>query len=283
MKFSLLLLIFFLSFFSWSQQFYGSISGGYQVIAKNEQPPSPIVNTYHQIVHPWFWGTEDYSFSQATFYNVSLGHIMRRNIGYEITGTSILPVYRESANDLVTKSFHGTFFRLNPKVVLISDLEKIQLLSKVGFLVGFGKANYYQTFRNDGTFNLGFTEATMKYEYTGSQSFGFTGSFGVSGKITKRISLFAEIVAVYQTFSPTKGKMTEHTMDGQDQLTLYNWDQYQTEIEFGDQSEAQNWTSSDVSNPQKLHKRSYSLSGCGVNFGVKFTFWTKKNVKSGES
>lgn len=281
-----LLLVFFIAFLghtSISQQLYGSVSGGYQVIIPEAQPPSPIVNTYHQIVFPWFWGAEDFSFNQATYYSVSLGHITRRNIGYEISGTYLNPVFSEQANEVVTKSFHGNFFRVNPRIVLASDLKKIQLISKLGFLVSYGKINYNQTFRNNGMSNISYDEATLNYEYTGAPSFGFTGCFGISGNVTKKISLFAEIEAVYQSFSPDEGEITEHTIDGQDQLELYNWQPYQTEIEFGDESEAQFWTSSDVSVPQKLYKRNYSLSGVGINFGVKLTLWSKKKVDDTES
>ena len=52
-----------------------------------------------------------------------------------------------------------------------------------------------------------------------------------------------------------------------------NLDPYYAQIAFGDESEWQNWNADDVSQAQKLYKRSYALGGFGCSVGLRVVLW----------
>ena len=264
------------SFLSYAQNIYGSISGGYQYIFQEAQPPSYIVNSFHQISDPWFWGQEDYSFEQMLTADVSIGYTFAKNFGFEITGTYLKPKSVISNEYLVNKTFSGNFWRINPKLVIIVPFKKLDVYAKIGGLISTGKIEYNQHFQNDGSWNLSNNESTVNYEYTAPVSLGFNASIGFSKRIARNIDIFSELQLTYQSFSPKNGKMTEFKYDNVDKFTQAEYDPYFTEIEFGEESEWYYWNSDDTSKPQKLYNRNYSLSGFDLTIGVKFTIWTKK-------
>lgn len=276
MNYLLLILASTFGLTSWSQSFYASIAAGHQVVIPIDEPASPIVNSYNAMVNPWAYGNENFTFKQVTNFDLSFGHMFHQNIGYELTGSYLKPVSDVYENDHnVTKTFSANYFRINPKIVINVAVKKFEFVSKLGFIVNFGKANYYQRFVNGGTYPaLNFESTAMNYEYTSPPSFGFNGSFGVSRKITHKIALFVDVFGTYLNFTPNKGAITEYTMNNEDLLPNYEWTPWEGQIDFGDESEGFTWTSNSP-DPEKLYKRNYSLSGYGLTLGVRFTLWVK--------
>lgn len=264
----------FIIHFSWTQSIYGSISGGYQYIDQNSQPPSYIVNSFHQISYSWFWREEDFSFTDAANLDLSFGHMLNENIGYELTGAYLKPFDLNDEDEYLKRNFSGQFLRMSARFILSVPLKNIELYSKVGLNYTVGKLNYYQVFHSNGLSYLDFEEARMEYEYTDGSSLGFNFSIGANINVNRRFSIFAEIYSIYETFEPSKGRMTKVGTDEDDELKYY--EPYFSQIEFGDESENSYYYSYDKTKPQKQYKRSYSLSGIGINVGVKFTIWRKK-------
>lgn len=280
MKYVILLSILTSSLFSWSQNIYGSISGGYLFNSNNDQPPSFIVNSYHQISLPWFWRQEDYSFKNSLHADLSFGHMLTENIGYELSGGYLKPMSVSDNSDYGKRIMTGDFYQASAKVVLSIPMKKFDFYTKLGVNMANGKMTYLQTIEYANVNSSGIPETLLEYEYKGPVSFGFNGAFGIDVPISKKVSFFTEVCFLSQSFSPKSGKISRFLSNGTDYLANYNYDPYYSQIEFGDESEWYLWTSEDTNQPQKLYKRSYSLGGYRLTFGFKFTFWTKKKYGS---
>jgi len=280
MRYILLFLSTALCLSSNAQQVYGSISIGEQLITEGDQVAFMKTNAYLQISTPWLWSYDFISFKRLTNFDLSFGYLMNNNLGIELTSTYLKPSNSEVFANYVTKTLSGNFFRINPKIVVNLNLNKFQIYSKVGFIIGAGQIRYNQYFQNDGTMNVSAENESLIYLYNGGKSYGFNASIGFSKMVSKKIYVFTEINAVSQNFSPTKGKTIEHKIDGQDVLTN-NMKPYTTEIEFCNDQEFVPY-SSDNANPQKLYKHAYSLGGYGLTIGIKFIIWKKEEVRDSE-
>lgn len=275
MKFLLFIITIILCQFSWAQHIYGSVSGGYQHINKGSQPPSYIVNTYHQISNPWFWRLENLSFSDAVSSDISFGHLLTDNIGYELTGSYFKPLTVTEDDGYTERQFSGRFLRGSAKIILSVPIKKFELYTKLGVNYTSGSLFYYQKMYNKGDLPLSNDESTLKYEFSNGSRLGFNLALGTSYKINGRLSVFTEIYAISQSFEPSKGQRIEQTTDGVDEMQ-YSDDPYYSQVQYGDESEWYYYTSDDKSQPQKLYKRNYSLGGIGINLGIKVTLWSKK-------
>lgn len=275
MQFLLFIITIILCQFSWAQHIYGSVSGGYQHIIQGSQPPSYIVNTYHQISNPWFWRLENLSFSDAVSSDISFGHMLTDNIGYELTGSYFKPLTVTEDDGYTERQFSGRFLRGSAKIILSVPIKKFELYTKLGVNYTSGSLFYYQRMYNKGDLPLSNDESTLKYEFSNGSRLGFNLALGTSYKINGRLSVFTEIYAISQSFEPSKGQRIEQTTDGVDEMQ-YSDDPYYSQVQYGDESEWYYYTSDDKSQPQKLYKRNYSLGGIGINLGIKVTLWSKK-------
>lgn len=275
-----------------SQNIYGSISGGIQNIIPIDEINAPMVNTIYNMTQVNYSSTQPKkSFRHLYSADINFGHMIHKNIGYELSTSYLRPTnyYNEliaynnetsEASELPTfiKDRHsGHLFRFNPKVVLNTDFNKISMYMKLGLSAIMGKLQYHQYTTSDAS---RFTDArtSMIYEYEGNVSFGFNGCFGVSKKLNDNIALFMEITAAHQNFSPTFGQKTHHTSAGTD-MTTFGAIPYYDEIVYGDEYET-SWNSIESNNnPQKFYKRNYSLSGYGITIGMMFTLWKKGKHK----
>ena len=276
MKSILFLAIITLSHFSCSQNIYGSISGGYLLNSNHDQSPSYIVNTYHQISLPWFWRQENYSFKNSVHADLSFGHMVTENIGYEISGSYLKPISVSDNSDFGKRIMAGDFFQTSGKIILSIPMKKFDFYTKLGLNMANGKMTYLQTIEDGNINSSGISEASLEYEYRSPLSFGFNGAIGMNVPISKKMSFFTEFSFLSQGFSPKNGKMIGYSINGTDQLANNDYDPYYSQIEFGDDSEWYYWSSDDKSQPQKLYKHSYSLGGYGLTVGLKFILWTKK-------
>ena len=274
MKYLTALITLFIVYVSFGQNMYGSVSGGYQRIIQSSQPSSYIVNTIHQISFPWFTRYEDPSFSQAVNTDLSFGHLITKNIGYELTGSYLKPLTAIEDDGFTERQLSGRFFRASFKVVLSIPIKRFDLYAKLGVDYATGKLYYFQRLYNKGESPLGFDESTLKYEYTSGARFGYNLALGTSFNFSEKLSVFTEIYAIYQSFEPSKGKRIDHTVDGESQM-YYGNDPYSSTIQFGDENNSY-YHSDDMSQPQKLYKRSYSLGGIGITLGVKFLLFVKE-------
>lgn len=276
MKYSLISILFFLANYSWSQNFYASVSGGYQIVQQPEQPQSFVIHTHHFIQLPWFYRTEDLKFNSVSNVDLNFGHMLNQNIGYEFSFGYLKPIDAVEDDNYSIRTLSGNFWCINPKLVLSIDRGKWSFNSKLGFIWSRGNLNYRQEMGDE-------YYTVLNYLYYAGESFGFNASFGVERKISNRFSLYAEIRGVNQSYSPNSGLMTEYTIGNQNQFEVYDLDTYELEIEFGEETEEYLYVpiDGDGSEPQKLYHRNFSLGGYGINLGVKFILWSKKKEKSG--
>ncbi len=275
MRYSALMLFILFWNLTWAQVFYGSTSVGYQQIIQTTQPPSHIVNTYHQITHPWFWRAEDVAFKNAMNANLSLGHLPGKNWGYELSASYTRPFDQTMVDELVTRTLSGKFLTVGANLILTIPKEKVDFYTKLGVNYILGNIRYHQSFKNNEVIPYSFESSELTYEYTNGSSFGYNMTLGGNFKIGQKLSIFAELNGSFLPFSPEKGRRIHETIDGQDQLQYAN-DPYFSEIEFGNETEHYAYNSDDKQSPQKLYRRNYSLGGIGLNVGVRFIIWEKR-------
>jgi hypothetical protein len=279
MKNILLFLTLSTSLFSKAQHIYGSISGGYLLNASNNQAPSYIVNTYHQISLPWFWRQENYAFKNSLHTDLNFGHLITEQIGYELSFSYLKPNSVSDNFSFGQKIMSGAFFQSAAKLILSVPLKKFDLYAKLGLNIVKGNMSYLQTIE-DGNFNsLGTSTASLTYTYTSPVSLGYNGAIGVNVPVSKRFSFFTEVRYFNQTFSPKMGKMTSFSYNGSDLLANNDFQPYYAQIEFGSESEWLNYNSTDNSKPQKLYARSYALGGLDFTVGLKYLLWSRRWCK----
>ena len=275
-----LLLIFLTPLFqtAHAQQIYGSLSGGYQIILQQDQPPSYMINSHHGITSPWFWRKEKLAFKQISIAKLKFGYELNERLGIEFSGSFLNASKVQEVTLHTSHTLQGSFWRLTPSFVLNLPTESLDFYARIGVGLTGGKIRYNQLYNSDYPANS-FTENTLEYEYTGPISVGFNTSLGTRKRINKNIILFAEIEFIYQNFSPDKGYTTRYEFDGQDQLALYDYGRRDTEIEFGEEQALSGYHIKDENIPEKLYKRNYSLSGFAFNIGIRFDLWSKNDDK----
>ena len=130
MKILLLLLTLLISPFTWSQQIYGSLSSGFLLNSNNNQSPSYIVNTIHQVSLPWFWRPENYAFKNSVHTDINFGHQLTEQIGYELSFSYLKPNSVSDNMSYGQKIMSGDFFQSAAKLMLTFPLKKIDLYLK---------------------------------------------------------------------------------------------------------------------------------------------------------
>lgn len=264
-----------MSLISWSQQIYGSLSSGFLLNSNNNQSPSYIVNTIHQVSLPWFWRPENYAFNNSVHTDLNFGHQLTEQIGYELSFSYLKPNSVSENMSYGQKIMSGDFFQSAAKLMLTFPLKRIDLYTKIGINTVKGKMTYLQTIE-DGNFNsLGTATASLTYTYSSPISIGFNGAIGVNVPFSKKFSFFSEVRYIHQAFTPKKGKMTGYIYNGSDLIANNDFPTYYAFIEFGKESEWQNYNSGDNSKPQKLYEHSYALGGLDFTAGLRYVLWSK--------
>tara|TARA_B100000508_G_scaffold141026_1_gene145353 strand:+ start:137892 stop:138638 length:747 start_codon:yes stop_codon:yes gene_type:complete len=240
---------------------------------QESQPPTRVVNSYHQISDSWFYRRANLLFSQAIRTDVNFGHYFTKSVGYELSGSYFKPFDETTDDGYLNRQLTGQFYQVSFKILLRKQINKFDLYAKMGVNYVTGKMYFDQLFyTQDETYSI--NEARMIYEYNDGAQWGFNGAMGVRYALNDRLSIYGEFYSLFQPFTPARGQMTHHTYDDENAMQ-YSEDPYYSEIHFGDSQD--NWyTSDDTSKPQKMYKRSHSLSGIGVNIGLTINIWSKK-------
>ncbi len=271
-----LLLIISLIFFhtSFSQKLYGSFSSGYQYVFDQDQPPSYIINWFHQISSPGFWKKEDPSFKHVSNTGVGLGYEINEKFGFELTGFYLRSKLVQHRTPNTTRTFRGDFWRVTPSFKLSASNEKLDVYTRIGLSVIGGQIMYSLKYEGYDSANS-FEEIKLDYEFTGPASLGFNATLGAKKEINEHIGVFAEIQFLYQGFSPKKGYTNRYEYNGEDHLTLYDYQIGDTEIDFGEEQVFSVYQTQEENVPDKLYRRTYFLSGIAFNIGVRFNLWSK--------
>jgi opacity protein-like surface antigen len=198
-----------------------------------------------------------------------VGYMFNKNMGAELGISYLLGAKTKTKQTLYggvhNNSLSANMLRLNPSVVISCGYEKISPYAKIGLLIGFGKIKY-----EDDYISAGGSVFSEKMELTGGVAIGLNTSAGVIYNLTEKLSLFGEISMVNLSWSPTKGILTESTINGSDRLV--NLATSEAEVEFVDSYTSNLNYPYTNSEPRKELKESFPFGSVGLNIGLKITF-----------
>ena len=168
--------------------------------------------------------------------------------------------------------------QFNPSIVLSAGTKGFSPYAKFGLVVGtMGKITLKEEVSGTDWNGASVVNVSDKQtvEYSGRFSFGWSAAFGGMYAFSEKIGLFAEMNMVSMTWTPKKGKVTEYTRNGVDQLA--NASVYDKEIKFVKEVEtvtdnAGNPVGSDKSKASESSKQSYSFGSLGIEMGVRIKF-----------
>ncbi len=165
--------------------------------------------------------------------------------------------------------------RISPSVIIAVGEGAIQPYAKAGLAFGTmgrlteidsysnGYDNFETTTVSEGGLAIGFCSAAGIKTQGGSLSF-----FGENEENNK-MTFFAEIAMINQTWAPTKSIVTKFTVNKTDQLSTLTL--YEKETDFVDSyTEA---TAPDLNAVRQSTKNYLPMSSFGIYAGVRFTFW----------
>jgi hypothetical protein len=277
MKLLTFLFVLGISLVSWSQSIYGSVSNTYSFVQQNDhQAPSQIINSYPLIWYNSLYRTEGYTFKQLNRSELSFGHMLNSNFGYELSLAYLKPTTITDKSENIIRTLEGDFVQGLAKFILNVPLDRFDIYTKIGVNVITGSLKFNQSL-DVNTAN----ELLWNYKYYDNFSLGFNASIGLNYRISDRFSLFTELSLLSQSFSPKKGEVTRFSISGVNQLDQLNESPYFSQIEFGDeyQYDEVNPNNTNNNNPQKLYRRNYTLGGYGLTIGAKYVLWEKKKVE----
>jgi hypothetical protein len=192
----------------------------------------------------------------------TFGYMFNKNIGAEL-GISYLLGGESKAKEVdfgrtIDYTLSGKMLRINPSLVISSGLDGINPYAKFGFIIGSGSVMYEKYENDNGDIQ------TMKMELNGGLAFGLNAGVGALYKLSDKMSLFGEINMVNLSYAPTKGKVTEATDNGINELPGMTI--RQKEIEFVD---SYTWTNPVDSQPRLRLKQKLPFGSFGINLGLR--------------
>jgi hypothetical protein len=271
-----ILLTFFLfdSLFSWSQTFYGSLSGGYQFGVGKQNMEHHSVSEFIDPYTPWPWEKVDLSLGQGALTNGIIGYDLNQSYGLTLSGSYLFGAEfssKTSNNLTVERKLSASMVRINPSVRMYVSQNRFRTYADIGFILGIGKINF--NLKNS-TMDTTFLEYT--YVYDGGISYGASARFGLEYQVSKRLRVFGEFQFVSQAYAPTNGHLTKYIVNNQDNTSALQQSQGSSEIVFVDAMQSDPSVSPSPNEPLIRARHSYPFHSYGVNVGVKYTIWDKE-------
>ena len=208
------------------------------------------------------------SLGKGANFGLTVGHMFNQNLGAEIRADYLLgskynAQYRFLADaDYAWDTYlSGKMIQLKPSLVFKQHYNKISPYAKVGLVFGVGSKITYEEKELDNNFSYNYVQ-----ELDGGTAVGLTGALGIEYPINNKISVFGEVNGTSLNYAPKKGKVTEWTEDGVDQIPGKTVRQLQSEFldEFTDNY--------DPNSPAKYQRQPMPFSSIGLNLGLKFNF-----------
>ncbi|MCX6258152.1 MAG: outer membrane beta-barrel protein [Bacteroidia bacterium] len=253
----------------YSQGAYVNINAGYGINMSSQ-------NIKYFDLYNYNYGTNSSTYQQV---NASLGkgftcegtfgYMFNKYIGAEL-GVS----YLSGAKTKATQTYQdetdvyclsSNMLRINPSIVIACNFDKINPYAKFGLVLGCGSI-FYDNNNTDSTGDV----SVLKEKLYGGYALGLSSAVGITYKLCNKISLFAEINMVNLSYSPTKGKVTQSTDNGVDNLP--NMTTYQKEIEFVDSYTNSSNTPPDVKSPNHVLKQYFPFGSFGATLGLRINF-----------
>lgn len=273
----MLMLVFVISLFSntlFAQGAYVKINAGYGFIISSSvaqnysqtttsSPPYTYTNTIEAV---------NLSLGKGLNFGGAFGYMFNKNIGAELGISYLLGGTTKFSNEsnfgathtTYEQTVHSNMLRFIPSLVIASGFEGINPYAKFGLLIGTGSFFIDDDSDIDGDIRV------QKRKYNGGFALGLNSALGAIYTINDNISIFGEIDLVNLSYSPTKGELTESTLNGVDQLPFTTTSV--KEIEFVDSYTFDSANPPSESEPSKELKFKMPYGSVGLNFGLKINF-----------
>ena len=269
------------SLFSWSQNIYGSISGGYQFGVGKQNLEHHFVSDFLDSYSPWPWQQVDLSLGKGAMTNCTFGYDFNQNYGVTLSGSYLFgPDFssKTSKYDNITyeRKLSATMVRINPSFRMYVGENRFRTYADIGFILGIGKVNFNLSGYKEDT-----TIIEYNYIYDGGLSYGASARFGVEYNLSKRFLIFGEFNFISQAYSPEKGYLTKYIFNNVDMTESLQQYPGTSEIVFVEELQTDPTISPVPNEPSVRAKHSYPFHSYGFNIGVKFILWAKKKEESG--
>ena len=259
---------------SYGQNLYLTASSGYNLGTNKSNFENYTYNKWIAVVYPYDKDRVAYSLGKGVDFNIGIGYTTRYKIGFELAGSYLYGLKTMGSSqyiedDIFKKEIYSRFYRISPSVHFIHELKRISLKMSLGGIVGFGKMylNQEAIYKD---------EPWVQYEneFSGGIYFGLKAGIGVSYRIGKRLSLFADLNWVNAYYSPSKAQVTKFMSEGKDYTDIL--EPIERETEYVNSVEAPPY---DTKMPyKKLHER-FAASSIGLQVGIQWILWSKLSDK----
>jgi hypothetical protein len=276
MKSPLLTVFLFAALFSWSQSFYGSLSGGYQFGVGKQNMEHHSVSEFIDPYTPWTWEKVDLSLGQGVLTNGIIGYDLNQSYGLTLSGSYLFGTEfssKTSNNLTVERKLSASMVRINPSVRMYAGQNRFRTYADIGFILGIGKINF-----NLKNATVDTTILEYSYVYDGGLSYGASARFGMEYQVSKRLRVFSEFQFISQAYAPTNGHLTKYIVNNQDNTSTLQQSQGNSEIVFVDAMQSDPTVSPSPNEPQIRAKHSYPFHSYGLNVGVKYILWEKEKA-----
>ncbi len=273
----MLMLVFVISLFSntlFAQGAYVKINAGYGFIMS-----SSVAHNYSQTTtsSPSFTYSNtneavNLSLGKGLNFGGAFGYMFNKNIGAELGISYLLGGTTKFGNESnyapghsnYEQTVHSNMLRFIPSLVIASGFEGINPYAKFGLLIGTGSIFF------DGDLDADGNIAVENWKYNGGFALGLNSAIGAIFTMNDNISIFGEIDMVNLSYAPTKGELTESTLNGVDQLPTMTTSE--KEIEFVDSYTFESANPPSDSEPSKEIKFKMPYGSVGLNVGLKINF-----------
>ncbi len=265
------LILFSISLFAnslFAQKYYVTVNAQYGLNMGSfwdyENHSNTIVNTTDT------WEKFNSSLGKGLSTGAAFGYMFTENIGAELGISYLLGDKSEynsnDQNQNITKNtiYSSKMLQINPSFIITAGLKKINPYAKLGLVVGSGSVLQEYNENNKGTITL------QKTKNNGGLALGLNAGIGVLYSLNTKMSLFGQLNMMDMAYGPTKGEITEYTINGADQLanTLVS----DKKFEYVDSYTIDASNPPSNSEPSKQIKTNYPFNNWGFNLGVKYSF-----------
>lgn len=275
--FKMLMLVFVISLFSntlFAQGAYVKINAGYGINMSSgaAQSYSHTITSSPPYTYSYSSEIVNYSFGKGLNFGGAFGYMFNKNIGAELGISYLLggttTIDNESdyglSNNKSELAMHSNMLRLIPSVVIASGFDGINPYAKFGLLIGTGSIFIENDENDDGDIIAEY------WKYNGGFALGLNSALGAVYIINDNISIFGEIDMVNLSYSPTKGELTEASLNGVDQLPSMTTSE--KEIEFVDSYTYNPADPMIETEPSKEIKYKMPYGSVGLSVGLKINF-----------
>jgi Outer membrane protein beta-barrel domain len=198
------------------------------------------------------------------------GYYFGKNLGVELGVNYFygLPnkIVNTRAGLSTTSKTTGSMLALLPAFIMKFDLGKCKPYARLGLIIGVLNTAKTVIKTSGSSDTLEKVDATIKYY--GGIAIGAQAALGVEYPMSKMLSLFGEVNLNGINWAPKKGKFTQYSVNGVDELgnmqeIVKSWD-YEKKIDLGEPFS--------LDQPGKRESINYSFANVGLIVGVKINF-----------